>query len=54
MNRREAIAALAAAVALPLVPACARDQAPAPPATGETDALGLLDDMGSNLLRLVP
>jgi uncharacterized protein (DUF885 family) len=54
MNRREAIAALATTVALPLVPACARDQATAPPPTGETDALALLDDIGNNLLRLVP
>jgi uncharacterized protein (DUF885 family) len=54
INRREAIAALATTVALPLVPACARDQATAPSATGETDALALLDDIGNNLLRLLP
>ncbi|HUE88262.1 MAG TPA: DUF885 domain-containing protein [Vicinamibacterales bacterium] len=53
MNRREAIAALATTVALPLVPGCARDQPP-PPATGETEALALLDDIANNHLRLVP
>ena len=53
ISRRKAIAALASTVALPLVPGCARDRAEAPGAT-ETDALALLDEIGNNLLRLLP
>jgi uncharacterized protein (DUF885 family) len=56
MNRREAIAALASAAALPLVSACKGGRAPAPPqtTTSEADALALLDGIADNLLRLLP
>jgi uncharacterized protein (DUF885 family) len=61
MNRRELIAALAAAAALPLLPGCARPRTtrPAPPSpggvsAGDADALVLLNDVGQNLLRLFP
>jgi uncharacterized protein (DUF885 family) len=55
-SRREAIAALASSAALPLVSACGRDGAPAPPATAthEADALALLDGLADRLLRLMP
>jgi uncharacterized protein (DUF885 family) len=53
-TRREAIAALASAAALPLVSACARYRAPGPTATNEADALRLLDGVADNLLRLSP
>jgi uncharacterized protein (DUF885 family) len=52
MTRREALAALAA---LPLIPACTRQEAVTPSATtAEADALALLDEIAENLLRLVP
>jgi uncharacterized protein (DUF885 family) len=54
LSRREAITALASAAALPLVFACGRDRAPAPPATSEADALALLDGVADGLLRLLP
>ena len=54
LSRREAIAALASAAALPLMSACGRDRAPTPPATNEADALALLDGVADNLLRLLP
>jgi uncharacterized protein (DUF885 family) len=56
LSRREALVALASAAALPLMSGCARDNAaPAsPPATGETDAVALLEGVGDNLLRLFP
>ena len=56
ITRREALAALASTAALPLLPACASEQAPTPSlsATTEAEALSLLDDIGNNLLRLVP
>jgi uncharacterized protein (DUF885 family) len=53
-TRREAMAALASAAALPLVSACARYRAPGPTATNEADALRLLDGVADNLLRLSP
>jgi uncharacterized protein (DUF885 family) len=53
-SRREALAALASTAALPLVSACARDQAPAPTAASEADALALLDECADHLLRLFP
>jgi uncharacterized protein (DUF885 family) len=54
LSRREAIAALASAAALSLMPACARDGAPPPSAPNEADALALLDGLADNLLRLLP
>ena len=56
MNRRELIAALAAAAALPLLPACARSLAgsPASPSPADDAALALLDEVGESLLRLFP
>ena len=54
MNRREVIAALASTMALPLLPACAREQTPPPSATTEADALALLNEIAENLLRLLP
>ena len=55
-TRRDAVAALASAAALPLMPACARGGAapPSPKATGEADVRALLDGVGDNLLRLFP
>jgi uncharacterized protein (DUF885 family) len=56
MSRRDAIAALAATAALPLVPGCTREPAAAtPPAmTTDADALARLNEIGENLLRLFP
>jgi len=55
-SRREALAALASAAGLPLVSACAREDAPPPPPPAPTqgDALALIDEIGDNLLRLMP
>lgn len=56
MSRREAIAALASAAALPLASACERASAPAPAPAGIADdkARRLLDEIAENLLRLLP
>jgi uncharacterized protein (DUF885 family) len=56
ISRRKALATLVSTAALPLLPACAREQAPPPPpaAATEADARSLLDDIGNNLLRLLP
>jgi uncharacterized protein (DUF885 family) len=54
VTRREALAALAAAAALPLVSACGKDRASTTGATGDADALALLDDVANNLLSLSP
>ena len=56
ITRREALATLVSTAALPLLPACAREPAAAPPPSVTTDAeaLSLLDDIGNKLLRLVP
>jgi uncharacterized protein (DUF885 family) len=56
LTRREALAALASAAAVPLMSGCARDGA-APPASspgGAADAVAVLDGAGDNLLRLFP
>jgi uncharacterized protein (DUF885 family) len=55
LSRREALAALASAAALPLMSGCARDSAP-PPASGptEADATALLDAVAENYLRAFP
>jgi uncharacterized protein (DUF885 family) len=55
INRREAIAAIAAAAAIPLASACNRETSHMPTAnTTEADALALLDEVGNNLVRLYP
>ena len=54
MTRRDAIAALACASALPLAASCDRERAAMTPAPGERDALALLDEVAGNLLRLFP
>jgi uncharacterized protein (DUF885 family) len=56
LSRREVLAALASAAALPLMSGCARDgAAPAPPpAGGGADPLALLEGIADNLLRLFP
>jgi len=55
MNRREALAAIAATAALPLLPGCNSTPAPAPAAANpEADALALLDQIGESYLRFAP
>src|SRR5687767_11195549 len=56
LSRREAIAALASAAALPLMSACGRDRGTTAlaPGTNEGAALALLDGVAENLLRLSP
>jgi uncharacterized protein (DUF885 family) len=54
MNRRQAIAALASTMTLPLVSRCTREQAPASSETVEAEALALLGQVAENLLRLAP
>ena len=56
LSRREALAALASAAALPLAAACTRGDGPPTPArlTNEEDATALLDAIGDNLLRFFP
>ncbi|MDP2318938.1 MAG: DUF885 domain-containing protein [Acidobacteriota bacterium] len=55
MNRREALGAIAATAALPLLPGCNSTPAPAPAAANpEADALALLDQVGESYLRFAP
>ena len=58
LSRREALAALAAAAALPLMPGCGGGESPSTPgstaASRETEARALLDAIAENLLRLFP
>ncbi|HET7696092.1 MAG TPA: DUF885 domain-containing protein [Vicinamibacterales bacterium] len=54
LSRREALAALASAAALPLMSGCARDKAPAATTTTDAGAKELLDSAAENLLRLFP
>ena len=54
LTRREALAALASAAALPLVADCGRNEAPASPAATDGDALKLLDEIADNLFALQP
>ncbi len=54
LNRREMLAVLASAAALPLVSACAPYN-PSPPITGsDGEGLALLDSVANNLLNLLP
>ena len=54
LTRREALAALACAGALPLVSGWARDNAPTSTMSSDADALALLDSVADHLLRLQP
>ena len=54
ISRREMIAAVISAAALPLVSACGRSREPMPTTPNETGALALLDEVADNLLRLRP
>jgi len=54
VSRREVIAALASAAAVPLVSACGRYRVPTPTSANEASALALLDEVADNLLRLAP
>src|SRR5215208_3560049 len=54
VTRREVIAALASAAALPLVSACRRSGEPMPTKPTEASALALLDEAADNLIRLRP
>jgi uncharacterized protein (DUF885 family) len=61
LSRRDALAALASAAALPLMSACGGDRGPGAPAgpastptASEAGAVALLDDCADNLLRLLP
>jgi uncharacterized protein (DUF885 family) len=59
ITRRDALAALASTAALPLMSACNREPGAPPASTAssantDADARALLDDIGNNLLRLVP
>jgi len=54
LTRREALAALASAAALPLVNGCAREGAAPPPMPTDADALKRLDEAADNLLKLFP
>jgi uncharacterized protein (DUF885 family) len=53
-SRREVLAALAAAAALPLAPGCTHDSAPQPATAHDAEALTLLDSVAEHLLLLQP
>ena len=57
MNRREALAALAATATLPLLHGCGNQSAPSTTVTTASigaDAAKLLDEIGENYLRFAP
>jgi uncharacterized protein (DUF885 family) len=55
LNRREALAALAATAAVPLAAGCRTEESRmTSPADPEAEALALLDSVAENLLRLLP
>ena len=55
LNRREALAALAATAALPILPGCSPAPSPAPAAANsEAEALKLLEQIGENYLKFAP
>src|ERR1043165_6230372 len=54
LSRREALAALASAAALPLMSRCEGNQTAAPATSTDADARTLLDAAAENLLRLLP
>jgi uncharacterized protein (DUF885 family) len=54
VSRREMIAAVVSAAALPLFSACGRSGEPMPTKSNEASALTLLDEVAENLIRLKP
>ena len=54
LSRREALAALLSAAALPLMTDCNNQTTAPPPRSADADALKLLDSIAENLLRLQP
>jgi len=54
LSRREMIAAVVSAAALPLFSACGRSGEPMPTRSNEASALTLLDELAENLIRLSP
>jgi uncharacterized protein (DUF885 family) len=55
MNRREALAALAATAAVPFMPACGNESTPGAPArNAAAEAKTLLDEIGESYLRFAP
>src|SRR4051812_14366044 len=54
LTRREALAALASAAALPLMPGCAHEGTPPPPSAADDEASKLLSSVGDNLVKLLP
>jgi len=54
LSRREMIAAVVSAAALPLFSACGRSGEPMPTKSNEASALTLLDEVAENLIRLKP
>jgi len=54
LTRREALAALASAAALPLLSHCRRNPAAVPSMSHDSDARALLDSIADNLLKLQP
>src|SRR5262245_14236338 len=54
VNRREAIAALASAAALPLFTGCVRGEVSTPPLSNDADSLKMLDEIADHLLILQP
>ena len=54
LTRRELLATLASAAALPLLSPCSQNRVATPPLTGDAGALDLLDSAADNLLALNP
>src|SRR3954469_22556357 len=54
LNRRDAVAALASTVVLPLIAACGGDRTVKRSGTNDADAGALLDRLADDLLRLIP
>jgi hypothetical protein len=50
VSRREVLAALVSAAALPLLSACGRSGEPMPTRSNEASALTLLDELAENLI----
>ena len=54
LSRRDLLAALLSATALPLLSACVRSRKPSPVTAGDAQAMRLLDQIAEDLLRLFP